>query len=95
MEARRLALLYSLCSTPLSFRLRSPHQPNPSTRLCFLSNYSRPFPGFQGDCLWTSESLHRRPLKMDSETSGLANHVRELLLNVSEERKDQVSSTLS
>ncbi|KAK8694156.1 hypothetical protein V6N13_071713 [Hibiscus sabdariffa] len=47
------------------------------------------------DCLWTSESLHRRPLKIDSETSGLANRVRELLLNISEERKDQVSPTLS
>ncbi|XVF32094.1 hypothetical protein REPUB_Repub17cG0052500 [Reevesia pubescens] len=44
------------------------------------------------DCLWTSESLHRRPLKLDQETSGFANHVRELLLNISEESKDRVSS---
>ncbi|MBA0832173.1 hypothetical protein Goarm_016579, partial [Gossypium armourianum] len=42
-----------------------------------------------GDCLWTSESLHRRTLKVDQETSGLANRVRELLLNISEENKDQ------
>ncbi|MBA0715402.1 hypothetical protein Golax_014300, partial [Gossypium laxum] len=42
-----------------------------------------------GDCLWTSESLHRRTLKVDQETSGLANRVRELLLNMSEENKDQ------
>ncbi|PPD90498.1 hypothetical protein GOBAR_DD12556 [Gossypium barbadense] len=45
-----------------------------------------------GDCLWTSESLHRRTLKVDQETSGLANRVRELLLNISEENKDQVST---
>ncbi|KAE8699561.1 putative heat shock protein 70 (HSP70)-interacting protein [Hibiscus syriacus] len=45
-----------------------------------------------GDCLWTSESLYRRPLKIDPETSDLTNRVRELLLNVSEERKDQVST---
>ncbi|MBA0860159.1 hypothetical protein Goshw_014612 [Gossypium schwendimanii] len=45
-----------------------------------------------GDCLWTSESLHRRTLKVDQETSGLANRVRELLLNMSEENKDQVST---
>ncbi|XP_022727937.1 adenylylsulfatase HINT3-like [Durio zibethinus] len=44
------------------------------------------------DCLWTSESLHRRPLKLDQETSGLANRVRELLINISEVSKDQVSS---
>ncbi|XWS36609.1 hypothetical protein CRYUN_Cryun20dG0099500 [Craigia yunnanensis] len=42
------------------------------------------------DCLWTSESLHRHPLKLDQETSGLANRVRELLLNISEVSKDQV-----
>ncbi|KAA3474823.1 adenylylsulfatase HINT3 [Gossypium australe] len=45
-----------------------------------------------GDCLWTSESLHRRTLKVDQETSGLANRVRELLLKISEENKDQVST---
>ncbi|XVF21308.1 hypothetical protein REPUB_Repub12eG0079800 [Reevesia pubescens] len=44
------------------------------------------------DCLWTSESLDRCPLKLDQETSGLANRVRELLLNICEESKDQVSS---
>ncbi|WRX09965.1 Histidine triad (HIT) protein - like 1 [Theobroma cacao] len=44
------------------------------------------------DCLWTSESLHRRPLKLDQETSGLASRVRELLLNISEKSKVQVSS---
>ncbi|XVE78157.1 hypothetical protein DITRI_Ditri13aG0121400 [Diplodiscus trichospermus] len=44
------------------------------------------------DCLWTSESLPRRPLKLDQETSGLANRVRELLLNISKASKDQVSS---
>ncbi|XWS47174.1 hypothetical protein CRYUN_Cryun14cG0130700 [Craigia yunnanensis] len=44
------------------------------------------------DCLWTSESLQRRPLKLDQETSGLANRVRELLLNISKVSKDQVSS---
>ncbi|XVE72689.1 hypothetical protein DITRI_Ditri11bG0059000 [Diplodiscus trichospermus] len=37
-------------------------------------------------------SLHRHPVKLDQETSGLANRVRELLLNISEESKDQVSS---
>ncbi|XVF81259.1 hypothetical protein PTKIN_Ptkin15bG0141600 [Pterospermum kingtungense] len=44
------------------------------------------------DCLWTSESLPRHALKLDREASGLANHVRELLLNTSEVSKDQVSS---
>ncbi|XVF81260.1 hypothetical protein PTKIN_Ptkin15bG0141600 [Pterospermum kingtungense] len=37
-------------------------------------------------------SLPRHALKLDREASGLANHVRELLLNTSEVSKDQVSS---
>lgn len=47
-----LPLPFGLRSIPLlhrfSFRLRSSEQGNPSTRLRFLSNYSRRFPGFQG-----------------------------------------------
>ncbi|KAK3029386.1 hypothetical protein RJ639_039730 [Escallonia herrerae] len=31
------------------------------------------------DCLWTSESLQRRPLRLDQEASGLADCVREQL----------------
>lgn len=46
------------------------------------------------DCLWTSESLRRRTLKLDQEASQLADRVREQLsfLNNSEESKDQGSS---
>ena len=48
--------------------------------------------GDKYDLLDALQSLHRRPLKLDQETSGLANRVRELLLNISEVSKDQVSS---
>ncbi|CBI41071.3 unnamed protein product, partial [Vitis vinifera] len=46
------------------------------------------------DCLWTSESLRRRTLKLDQEASQLADRVREQLsfLNNAEESKDQGSS---
>ncbi|KAF8014678.1 hypothetical protein BT93_H0476 [Corymbia citriodora subsp. variegata] len=46
------------------------------------------------DCLWTSESLRRRPLNFNQDASRLLNRVREQLSNVSEESKGQ-ESTLS
>lgn len=48
--------------------------------------------GAKHDLLDVLQSLPRHPLKLDRETSGLANRVRELLLNASEVSKDQVSS---
>ncbi|KAL7201144.1 hypothetical protein ACSBR1_032952 [Camellia fascicularis] len=46
------------------------------------------------DCLWSSESLPRRPLKLDQETSGLADRIRKELLfsDNSEYSKGQGSS---
>ncbi|XP_050208056.1 adenylylsulfatase HINT3 [Mercurialis annua] len=44
------------------------------------------------DCLWTSESIQRRPLSIDHRASQLVNLVREQLSNVSEDRKGQESS---
>ncbi|KAH6836813.1 histidine triad nucleotide-binding 3 [Perilla frutescens var. hirtella] len=48
------------------------------------------------DCLWTSESLRRRPLKLDQEISRLADHIRESLtfLNNYEDSKGQGSTSL-
>ncbi|XP_047955453.1 adenylylsulfatase HINT3 isoform X1 [Salvia hispanica] len=46
------------------------------------------------DCLWTSESLRRRPMKVDQEVSQLADRIRESLMFVSryEDSKGQGSS---
>lgn len=44
------------------------------------------------DCLWTTESLRRRPLKFNHEASQLASCVREQLLSVSGDGKSQESS---
>ncbi|KAJ9176641.1 hypothetical protein P3X46_011928 [Hevea brasiliensis] len=44
------------------------------------------------DCLWTTESLRRRPLNFDHRASQLVNCVREQLSNNSEDGKDQESS---
>ncbi|XP_021907349.1 LOW QUALITY PROTEIN: adenylylsulfatase HINT3 [Carica papaya] len=49
-------------------------------------------PRKERDCLWASESLHRRPLKLDKEASQLANHVREWLSSRLEYSKSQDSS---
>jgi len=48
------------------------------------------------DCLWASESLPRRPLKLDHETSQLADRIRKELLsfNCSKDNEGQ-GSTLS
>ncbi|KAG8371689.1 hypothetical protein BUALT_Bualt13G0114400 [Buddleja alternifolia] len=45
------------------------------------------------DCLWTSESIRRRPMKIDQEASQLANCIRENLLFVNnhEDSKGQAS----
>lgn len=37
------------------------------------------------DCLWTTESLRRRPLNFDQEASQLVNRVREQLSSISPE----------
>ncbi|KDO60886.1 hypothetical protein CISIN_1g028160mg [Citrus sinensis] len=47
------------------------------------------------DCLWTSESLRRRPLKIDQETSQLADQVREKLSNICECSSKGQESSLS
>ncbi|PIN09850.1 Bis(5'-adenosyl)-triphosphatase [Handroanthus impetiginosus] len=46
------------------------------------------------DCLWTSESIRRHPLKPDQEASRLANCIRENLsfVNLYEDSKGQDSS---
>ncbi|KAG6403498.1 hypothetical protein SASPL_135721 [Salvia splendens] len=46
------------------------------------------------DCLWTSESLRRRPMKVDQEVSQLADRIRESLMFVSryKDSKGQGSS---
>ncbi|KAJ0112289.1 hypothetical protein Patl1_01506 [Pistacia atlantica] len=41
------------------------------------------------DCLWASESLRRHPLKLDQETSRLADQVRKQLSNISEDTKGE------
>ncbi|XP_031255671.1 adenylylsulfatase HINT3-like [Pistacia vera] len=46
------------------------------------------------DCLWASESLRRHPLKLDQETSRLADQVRKQLSNISEDTKG-IESSLS
>ncbi|KAA8543557.1 hypothetical protein F0562_021697 [Nyssa sinensis] len=49
------------------------------------------------DCLWASESLRRHPLKLDQETSQLADHIREQLLfsERSEDGKSHGSTVLA
>ncbi|KAL3850447.1 hypothetical protein ACJIZ3_012329 [Penstemon smallii] len=51
-------------------------------------------PRKENDCLWASESLKRRPLKLDQEASQLANCIREnlLIVNHYEDSKGQVST---
>ncbi|KAJ4829278.1 Histidine triad nucleotide-binding protein 3 [Turnera subulata] len=44
------------------------------------------------DCLWTTESLRRNPLKFNHEASQLVDFVREQLSSVSEDGKGQESS---
>ncbi|KAL5865803.1 hypothetical protein ACOSQ3_003317 [Xanthoceras sorbifolium] len=47
------------------------------------------------DCLWASESLMRRPLKLDKETSQLTNQVREQLSKISKDSPGQESNPVS
>ncbi|KAL6555619.1 hypothetical protein OROHE_007291 [Orobanche hederae] len=49
------------------------------------------------DCLWTSESLRRRPLKLDQESSQLGTRIRESLVFVNdyENSKGETSSLIA
>ncbi|KAL6563485.1 Histidine triad nucleotide-binding protein 3 [Orobanche gracilis] len=52
-------------------------------------------PRKEDDCLWTSESLRRRPLKLDQESSQLGTRIRESLVFVNEHESSKgVTSSL-
>ncbi|EEF28884.1 histidine triad (hit) protein, putative [Ricinus communis] len=52
-------------------------------------------PRKESDCLWTSESIQRRPLNFDHRASQLVNLVREQLSNISEDGGKGQESSLS
>ncbi|KAK6122194.1 hypothetical protein DH2020_044073 [Rehmannia glutinosa] len=54
-------------------------------------------PRKQHDCLWASESLRRRPMKLDQEASQLANRIRESLIFVNNYKdiKGQASNLIA